>query len=431
MVDGFEYNSISKLLTLGLMKYSIIFLLITVQQIGFGQLNLEGTLDSIILNGIDSMAFPGAQLYVIHKDKVIINKTYGHHTYEKQKMVSKTDLYDLASLTKVMSGLPILMKLYDKGMFDLDVPASTYIPYWKKTNKAHQSFRDILSHQAGLEPYIVFWAKTMKENGNFKRRTFRSKLSRRFPVKIHENLFLHKRYTSKMWRSIKRSPVNKEKNYKYSGLSFLHMPEMISKMIQSDFETQLYQSFYTPMGIDRLCYNPLNTFTLDDIIPTEKDTSFRKTLVHGRVHDEAAAMLHGVSCNAGLFGNAESVAKLFHMYLRNGNYSGKQYITAQTIKTFTSYQFPENDNRRGLGFDKPPLEYVDGQSYIAKSASSSSFGHSGFTGTFAWADPDHDLLLVFLSNRVYPDRSQRKLYTMNIRPQIHQALYDFLIFTDD
>lgn len=408
------------------MKYGIITILLFIQHISVCQLSLEAKLDSIIENGIDSMAFPGAQLYIIQKDSVLIDKAYGHHRYDKNRKVKETDLYDLASLTKVMSGLPILMKLYDKGIFELDVPASRYLPNWKKTNKQELTFREILSHQAGLEPYIVFWAKTKKDDGNFKRKTFRSKSNRRYPIRIHDKLFLHKKYKSKMWNFIKDSPLRSDRNYLYSGLSFLQMPEMISTLIQSDFEAQLYQTFYAPLGIDRLCYNPLKRFSIDEIVPTENDTFFRKRLVHGTVHDEAAAMLNGVSCNAGLFGNAKSVATLFHMYLRYGELNGKQYISFETMKTFTACQFPENENRRGLGFDKPPLEYKDGQTYIAKSASTISFGHSGFTGTFAWADPEHDLLIVFLSNRVYPDRSQRKLYTMNIRPKIHQTLYDYL-----
>lgn len=408
------------------MKYVFISILFLCTQYTFCQESLEGTLDSIIENGIDSMAFPGAQLYVLHNDSVIIHKSYGYHSYKGLRKVSHLDLYDLASLTKVMSGLPVLMKLYDKGIFKLDDPASRYLPDWKNTNKGNLTFRNILSHQAGLEPYIVFWAKTKKADGTFKRKTFRTKSNKRYNIRIHDNLFLHKKYRKKMWSLIKDSPVNQMKKYEYSGLSFLQMPGMISSMINSNFETQLYQTFYCPLGIDRLRYNPLDYFPKENIIPTERDTFFRKTLVHGTVHDEAAAMLNGVSCNAGLFGNAESVATLFHMYLRYGELDGKQYINSETVKLFTSYQFPENDNRRGLGFDKPPLEYTEGKSYIAKSASASSFGHSGFTGTFAWADPEHQLLIVFLSNRVYPDRDQRRLYTMNIRPQIHQAVYDYL-----
>jgi len=324
------------------MKYVFISFLFLCAQDTSSQLTLEGKLDSIIENGIDSMAFPGAQLYVLHHDSVIIHKAYGHHRYNRLNKVSPQDLYDLASLTKVMSGLPVLMKLYDKGIFNLDAPASNYLQDWEKTNKGNLTFRHILSHQAGLEPYIVFWAKTKNADGTFKRKTFRSKSNKRYNIRIHDSLFLHKKYQKKMWSFIKDSPVKQMKTYRYSGLSFLQMPDMISSMINSDFETQLHQTFYSPLGIDRLLYNPLDYFPAETIIPTERDTFFRKTLVHGTVHDEAAAMLDGVSCNAGLFGNAESVAKLFHMYLRYGELNGKQYINAETVKLFTRYQFPKS-----------------------------------------------------------------------------------------
>lgn len=393
----------------------------------FGQPTLEATLDSIINNAIDSLAFPGAQLLVLHKDQTIIHKAYGHHTYERQIPVELHQVYDLASITKVSSGLPILMKLVDHDLIDLDKPISSYINDWGKSNKANLTIREILSHQAGLQPYIVFWAETLKSNGKFKRKTFRHKQSKRFPIRITDNLYMHRKYKSNMWKAIRDTELSLEKKYKYSGLLFLKLPELIEGIIKTDFETQLMHTFYTPLKATRLGYNPLSSIPLHDIVPTELDTFFRKTLVHGRVHDEAAAMLDGVSCNAGLFSNAESLAQLFRMYLNGGELNGKRYISEQAIKEFTSYQYPDNDNRRGLGFDKPPLEYIDGESYIAKSASLSSFGHSGFTGTFVWADPEYELLIIFLSNRVYPDRSQRKLYTMDIRPKLHQSLYDFLI----
>jgi len=388
------------------------------------QQTLEQTLDSIMHNSIDSMAFPGAQLYVYHKDSVIHHKSYGYHTYDKQRRVDNHHVYDLASVTKVSSGLPLLMKLSDKDMFDIDLPASTYISDWKKSNKSAITFREILAHQSGLTPYIVFWKETQKKNGSYKRKTFKENKSRRFPVVITDSLFLFKKYNRKMKEEIKKSGLE-DPMYRYSGLAFLRMPDVIESIIQADFEQQLYVNIYEPLGIDRLCYKPLNHFPKQDIVPTEIDTIFRKILVHGNVHDEAAAMLNGISGNAGLFGNAESVGKLFQLYLQYGNWEGKQIILEETLREYTSYQYP--NNRRGLGFDKPLLEYNEANSYVAKSASQSSFGHSGFTGTFVWADPEYDLVFVLLTNRVYPYRSQRKLYSMNIRPQLHQAVYDWLI----
>jgi CubicO group peptidase (beta-lactamase class C family) len=385
---------------------------------------LEKNIDSIVQEGIDSQAYPGAQVLVAQEGKIILFKTYGHHTFERKTPVNKGDLYDLASISKVTTGLPILMKLYGEGKFNLDAPLKNYFPKFKNSNKGELIIGEILAHQSQLQPYIVYWAKTIKENGKFKSRTFKNKYSNRFPIYITDNLFLHKKYKKRIYKYIKKSPLEEIKEYKYSGLFFLLLPEIISDLTGEDFETYLYKNIYQPIGATNLTYNPLNKYSLAQIVPTERDTFFRKKQIHGTVHDEAAAMLGGVSCNAGLFGNAEDLFKLFQLYLNNGKYRDEEIIPQKAVKEFTRCQFCESGNRRGLGFDKPPLEFVEGESYVAKDASPDSFGHSGFTGTFVWADPKNSTVVVFLSNRVYPTRENRKLYTMNIRPRLHQAVYD-------
>jgi CubicO group peptidase (beta-lactamase class C family) len=385
---------------------------------------LAQRMDSIIQIGLDSMAYPGAQVLVSKGGEMLFHKTYGYHTFDQKIPVAKDNLYDLASVTKVTTGLPILMKLYGEGKFDLDAPLKTYLPEFKNSNKADLTFREILAHQAGLEPYIVFWQKTLKKNGKFKCRTFKSEVSKRYPIAITDTLFLHRKYRKKMVKAICKSPVKTEKTYRYSGLIFLLMPEIIERITGEDFETYLYENIYNLIGAKGLTYNPLSKYSIEEIIPTELDTFFRNQLIHGRVHDEAAAMLEGVSCNAGLFGKAEDLAKLFQLYLNNGNWNGKQIIASESVHEFTKCQYCETENRRGLGFDKPPIEYEWGQSYVAESASPESFGHSGFTGTFVWADPKEDLILIFLSNRVHPTRENRKLYSLDIRPSLHQAIYD-------
>ncbi len=389
---------------------------------------LQSKLDSIILAGIDSLAFPGAQLIVATGDSILIQKSYGHHTYDKKIKVENHHLYDLASITKVSSGLLLLMKMVDAKLIDLDKPISDYLSVLCRSNKKKLTLRQILAHQAGLEPYIVFWQETLKENGKFKKKTFQNKASKNYPIKITDSLFLHKKYRKKMIKAIKKSAVKKweEAEYRYSGLVFLLLPELIENVLKTDFEQQLKVNFYEKLNLNKIGYRPLSRFPLDEIVPTERDTFFRKTLVHGNVHDEAAAMLNSKSCNAGLFSNAEDLARLFQVLMKNGSTDKTPILSPATIQEFTSYQYPEKMNRRGLGFDKPLLEYDADAAYIAKSASPSSFGHSGFTGTFVWADPDSDILIVFLSNRVYPYRSQRNLYKLNIRPQMHQACYDFL-----
>lgn len=386
---------------------------------------LEKNIDAVIQEGLDSQAYPGAQLLIAKDGAIVLNKTYGHHTFEKINTVKKTDLYDLASITKVTTGLPVLMKLYGENKFDIDASLKQYFPKFKNSNKAELNIREILAHQAQLKPYIVYWAKTLKKNGKYKAHTFKNTKSKNYPICITDDLYLHKNYKNRIFKYIKKSPLQEKKEYKYSGLFFLLLPEIISDLAGENFEQYLYENIYKPIGAERLLYNPLNKFSLNEVIPTERDTFFRKIQVHGRVHDEAAAMLNGVSCNAGLFGNAESLFKLFQMYLNNGKYNDQQIIAEKAIEEFTRCQFCETNNRRGLGFDKPPIEYVEGASYVAKDASADSFGHSGFTGTFVWADPKKNTVLVFLSNRVCPTRDNRKLYSMDIRPRMHQVVYDF------
>ena len=386
---------------------------------------LENSIDAIVREGLDSQAYPGAQVLVAKDGNIILNKSYGYHTFEKITPVKNDDLYDLASITKVTTGLPILMKLYGEGKFDLDASLKTYFPKFKNSNKGNLIVREILAHQAQLQPYIVYWAKTVKKNGKFKSRTFKPKQSKRFPTHITDDLYLHRKYKNRIYKFIKKSPLDEIKEYKYSGLFFLLLPQIVSDLTGEDFETYLYKNIYQPIGANHLLYNPLNKFPASQIIPTEMDTLFRKKQVHGTVHDEAAAMLGGVSCNAGLFSNAEDLFKLFQLYLDGGAYNGQQIIPENAVKEFTRCQYCEMGNRRGLGFDKPMIEYVENGSYVARDASPESFGHSGFTGTFVWADPQNKTVVVFLSNRVYPTRENRKLYSMNIRPRIHQAVYDF------
>lgn len=406
----------------------ILFFVLTINLLSQEIELLEDKLDSIIHMGIDSMAFPGAQLIVATKDSILIQKSYGYHTYDNKINVENHHLYDLASVTKVTTGLLLLMKMVDAKMIDLDRPVSDYLPGLCRSNKKKLTLRQVLAHQAGLEPYIVFWQNTLKDNGKFKRKTFQNRPSKNYPIQISDSLYLHKKYRKKMVKAIKKSKVKKieEAEYRYSGLVFLLLPELIENVLKTDFEQQLKVNFYDKLNLKRLGYKPLSRFSLDEIVPTELDTVFRKRLVHGNVHDEAAAMLNSKSCNAGLFSNAHDLALLFQMLMNNGRAGGHSFLSSKTIEEFTSYQYPDKDNRRGLGFDKPLLEYDESAAYIAKSASASSFGHSGFTGTFVWADPQNDILVVFLSNRVYPYRSQRNLYKMNIRPTLHQLCYDYL-----
>lgn len=229
-----------------------------------------------------------------------------------------------------------------------------------------------------------------------------------------------------MYRKINRSEVKSEKEYIYSGLSFLLYPELISTISSIPYTSYLDQNFYKPLGTNTLGFLPKTKQFENNIIPTELDTLFRKTIVNGWVHDENAALLGGVSGNAGLFSNAKDLTIIMQLYMNYGTYAGKRYLKETTVKEFTKTQYPENENRRGLGFDKPLLNNSElplSEAYPAPEASASSFGHSGFTGTFVWADPENQLVFIFLSNRVYPTRTNRNLYSFNIRPALHQVFY--------
>ncbi len=388
---------------------------------------LKKKIDSIVQAGLDAKAYPGCEVLVARNGAVIFHKTYGYHTYYDRVKVSNKDLYDFASVTKVIASTTAIMKLYDQGLLKLDVPFYTYWPAFKHSNKKEMTLREVLAHQAGLQAWIPYWKKTVKTNGKYKRRIFRRDSSSRFDVPVIEDLFMNKNYRKTMYREIKKSPVSAKKKYLYSGLSFYLYPQIVKNLSGEDFETFLKKNFYQPLGAYTLTFDPYQFFPLQDIAPTEIDTFFRKKAIHGYVHDEGAAMMGGISGNAGLFGTANDLAKMAQMYLQMGYYGGKRYISDTTMKEFTRYQYPDNGNRRGLGFDKPGIgndTLPENVSYPTRGASPLSFGHSGYTGTFFWDDPKENLMYVFLSNRVYPTRYNTKLYDMNIRTNILQVLYD-------
>ncbi len=391
---------------------------------GMNSITLYHDIDSLVNEAITMKAIPGCEVFVAKDRKVVMYKAYGLHEYSDTVTVKKTDLYDLASITKVSSALPALMQLYDEGKFDLNAGIDTYLPYFRHSNKAGVPFRDILAHQARFKPWIAYWQNTLRKNGSHKWFTIKADSSRRFPVKLTDNMWLHRKYKKKIYKAIKKSPLEEEKKYLYSGLAFYLLPEIVEKLTGEDFVTYLNEHIYKPLGATTLGYQPDKRFSLDRIVPTENDYLFRHEPIHGPVHDEGAVMMGGISGNAGLFANANDLAKLTQMYEDMGTYGGKRYISEATMQEFTRYQFPDNDNRRGLGFDKPNLEYKGDDNNTAKDASEASFGHTGFTGTLTWADPEAGLVYVFLSNRVQPTRDNTRLYQLNTRTKIQQAIYD-------
>lgn len=409
------------------LQISIAFLVGQLSHAQMADKSLHLKVDSIITNGIINEAFPGAQVLVAFKDSVVFHETYGFHTYDSLVKVAKDDIYDLASVTKISAPLPALMKLVEEGKLDLDAPFSNYWKPWKKRkDKKDLTLREILAHQAGLVPYIVFLNKVTKKNGELKRRFVRTAPNRRFQKRAYHNLFVKNNFNRKMYRIINRSSVSNEKTYRYSGLAFLIFPKLIEQLTGQDYAMYLENTFYRPIGANTLGFLPSEKGFPNKIVPTENDMLFRNTLTKAWVHDENAALLGGISGNAGLFGTADDLYKLLSLYQNFGAHGGKQLLSKGVVEEFSSIQYPENENRRGLGFDKPligngtlPLQ----DAYPAPSASPKSFGHAGFTGTFVWADPEHRLTFIFLSNRVYPTRENRNLYVLNIRSKLQQLFY--------
>jgi CubicO group peptidase (beta-lactamase class C family) len=395
---------------------------------GVSSKKLNQKIDSIVLAGLEAGAYPGCEVIAARRGMVIFHKTYGYHTFDSRIAVQKQDLYDLASVTKVSGPLSGLMLLESMGKFSHTDRLGDYAPSMKGSDKADLGLRDILAHQAGLYPYLLYWKNTVKKNGNYKRRFIRTIPSEKFSVQVADRIYLKNNYRKKIYREIKKSDLG-EKEYNYSGLSFLLFPEIIEDLSGVPYEDFLTKNIYQSLGAWDLGFNPKRFYPLSRITPSEIDTMFRRQLVHGYVHDEAAAMLGGFSGNAGLFSTANDLLKLFEMYRRMGNYGGEQLIAKDVLRQYSSCQFPDNKNRRGLGFDKPSLGERDGtkSDYPCPGASASSFGHSGFTGTFAWADPEHEITYVFLCNRVYPTRENNLIAKMNIRTAILQSIYDSII----
>ena len=388
--------------------------------------SIASSVDSIMTEGIAQKAFPGAQVLVAHKGDIIFHRAYGYHTYDSIQAVGLHDLYDLASVTKILGPLPALMKLYEEGKIDLDSPFSDYWKPWRRSkDKKDITLREILAHQAGLKPYIVF-LNEVRKGDNLKSRYIRKASSPRFQKEAFEGLYVKNSFNKKIYREITSSEVSTDKNYRYSGLAFLIFPELISQLSGHSYEYYLKKHFYFPLSATGLDFKPATKGLNTPIIPTEIDTVYRKSLVKGWVHDENASLLGGISGNAGLFGRAIDLFRMMQFYQNYGILNGQRLLKEETIKEFARIQYPENENRRGLGFDKPLIDNQDlgiEESYPAPAASEHSFGHSGFTGTFVWADPEYQLVYIFLSNRVYPSRSHRKLYELNIRTAVQQLFY--------
>jgi beta-glucosidase-like glycosyl hydrolase/CubicO group peptidase (beta-lactamase class C family) len=377
-------------------------------------------LDEIVQRGILAKAFPGCQLLIAKDNKVVWNKSYGNHIYELQQPVSTTDLYDLASITKVAATTLSIMKLYDEKKINLDKNVGDYLHLSKGSTIKNLKLRDVLTHQAGLKAFFMFYKETVGNNFD---KYYRKTQNAEYNVKVADSLFIRNDYPDSMWKQIAFSDVEDHPKYVYSDNDFYILQKIIEHVSGKNLDDYVRENFYKPMGLTRITYSPLKKFSTTAIPPTEFDTTFRKQVVDGYVHDPGAAMFGGVAGHAGLFSNAFDLAALFQMLLNDGVYNGKQFLDSSTIKLFTARQ--SKISRRGFGFDKPEPD-ISKSSPCYDGVPLSTFGHTGFTGTCVWADPENNLVYVFLSNRVYPNADNNLLVKMNIRTELQRVIYESL-----
>lgn len=426
---------------------------LTPLEAGFNEKKLQ-KIDSIIYNAIGQRAMPGCQVLAAKNGQVFLQKAYGYHDYYQKQQVQNTDLYDLASITKIVSAVPALMYLEEQGLIDVNDHLSKYLPELDSTNKDKLRIEDVLLHQAGLQSFIPFYINTIQPvypNQKFSS----SRYSKQYPIHAGKNLYINKQLKYKdgcyshqadeiyalniadglfenpslidsVFNAIYSSEISKSKKYCYSDLGFILFYRMVERLTNIKFNNFLDSYLYAPLGASTLTYRPLEKFDKLRIAPTENDLIFRKQIIQGYVHDPGAAMLGGVSGHAGLFSNANDLAKYMQMLLNKGSYGGKQMLDHNLIEKYTSCIACENGNRRGLGFDKPEIDTTKNGSAF-KGISAESYGHTGFTGTMVWSDPSTGIIYIFLSNRVYPDAVNNKLLEMNIRTQVQKAIYEAMI----
>lgn len=378
--------------------------------------------DSIAKIAVDSMMTPGIQLLIARKGKVIYNKNFGKHTYDGNRKVSFDDIYDVASLTKILATLPLVMEMEEKGLISLNSSLSELLPEYKNSNKANITIKQMLSHYARLRPWEPFYYHTLdtatkRPSGKY----YRTKKSKKFEIEVAKNLYLRTDYQDSIQKIIKESELLDRLRYRYSDFPYYILKKFIEKHYDKGLDELVQTHFYQSLGANYTMYNPYRKISNRHIVPSEVDDYYRYQKVQGYVHDMGAAMQNGVGGHAGIFSNANDVAKIMQMYLQKGFYGGKRYLSPSIIDKFNTCYYCEKDNRRGVGFDKPQL---DEEGPTCGCISMTSFGHSGFTGTYAWADPEEEIVYVFLANRTYPKAGRNLLLKRNIRTEIQRLIYE-------
>ena len=394
----------------------------------------EVKMSSLKLNEIDVIAeevmkkkmAPGMQILVARAGKVVYQKSFGYHTNDTLKKVKNTDLYDVASMTKILATLPMVMKAEGEGKFRIVTELKNILPELRNSNKDTLTVKEILSHNARLKSWIPFYKLTQDSITGENLPTFYATTkTEKFGIKVAENLYLQTSYKDSILKYIKKVDQREKEEYKYSDLGYYILKRALERTYKKPLNQLTQDYFYQSLGANRTSYLPREKYAMNEIVPTENDQYFRNQLLHGHVHDMGAAMLGGVGGHAGLFSSANDIAKIMQMYLQNGFYGGNRFLKSATIAKFNKRYYADKKIRRGLGFDKPQLN-PDIEATCG-CVSDESFGHSGFTGTYTWADPKSRIVYVFLSNRVYPTMDNNELITENIRTKIQQVIQDAIL----
>ncbi|MCB0639298.1 MAG: serine hydrolase [Lewinella sp.] len=391
----------------------------TPERMGMNGALLRQRIDAIAEEAIEDGATPGCVVLVARHGRIVFNQAYGYHDYKRTRAVQASDIYDLASITKVAATTLALMDLSQRGLIDLDQTLGYYLPDLVSTNKNALTLREIMAHRAGLQAWIPFYTSTM-EGRRPSGEVYRHQATGAYNVEVTDHLYMRYNYVDSIFTAIAESELRGNNNYRYSDLGFYLLARLVEEVACEPLDSYVYRHFYQPLGLHDIAFRPHEHFALSRIPPTEEDHYFRNEQIKGYVHDMGAAMLGGVSGHAGLFANAHDLAVLMQMLMQHGYYGGRQYLTPGTVREYTS-RFP-GATRRGLGFDMKQLD--PGRSLnVAAEASPRTFGHQGFTGTCVWADPAEELVFVFLSNRTYPSMRNNKLARLDIRERMQAAAY--------
>lgn len=407
---GIEVKSLSRL------GYSI------PERVGMSSQGLK-RIDELMHDGLDSLMFPGAQVLVARKGKVIYQKGFGKPTYDSKENITNDYIYDLASLTKILATLPMVMKMEEEGRIGLNNTFEELVPNYSNTEIKNVTVLKALSHYGRLPAWIPFYIRTLDDNKKPSSEFYRNSPLPGFSTKVYDNLYLTDAYQDSIYNRIGRQDL-KSNRYRYSDVPYYVMKKVIEDSYGQRLDYLTNNFLYQRIGANHTTYNPLEKFDKNSIVPSEEDDYYRYGTVQGYVHDMGAAMQAGVGGHAGLFSNANDIAKIMQMYLQDGYYGGTKFFDSRTVKKFNTCYFCENNVRRGVGFDKPQLQH---SGPTCGCVSRKSFGHSGFTGTYTWADPEEEIVYVFLSNRTYPSASNTLLVKSGLRTRIQQAIYDSIL----